>query len=247
MQKSFLDCFLKGEDSRGWSTGKVPAVDLCLRKGDVGWNNATSEKTFPRRSENEWPIARTQYTKFYLNSDKTMRTELLQQSETKLSYGALGNIDNQQVVQFVAQFDCETEITGHPTAHLNVSVQSSAESTSRDSDIDLFVTLRHISPEGNEIYYTGSSGDNMPVVKGWLRVSLRKTRQDHPRHRNYLPYREYRSTDVQQVEDGKVYAVDVEIWPTNVIIEKGAKLIFEVSSGDTQGCGVFKHNSEADR
>jgi hypothetical protein len=46
---------------------------------------------------------------------------------------------------------------------------------------------------------------------------------------------------------GEVYPVDVEIWPTNVIVEKGGKLVLEVASGDTQGSGVFKHTGSDDR
>ena len=46
---------------------------------------------------------------------------------------------------------------------------------------------------------------------------------------------------------GEVYPVDVEIWPTNVIVEKGGKLILEVASGDTQGSGIFKHTGPDDR
>jgi hypothetical protein len=70
VQQSFLDAFLKGEDNIGWSIpGKVPAVDLSLRKGDPGHNNAEAElATFPRRTENEWPIKRTTYVDYHLSS-----------------------------------------------------------------------------------------------------------------------------------------------------------------------------------
>jgi hypothetical protein len=70
VQQSFLDAFLKGEDAVGWSIpGKIPAVDICLRKGNPGHNNAEAElATFPRRTENEWPIKRTNYAKYYLSS-----------------------------------------------------------------------------------------------------------------------------------------------------------------------------------
>jgi hypothetical protein len=31
------------------------------------------------------------------------------------------------------------------------------------------------------------------------------------------------------------------------VVEKGGKIVFEVSSGDTQGSGIFSHDSETDR
>ena len=76
VQKSFLDAFLKGEDHEGWSVpGKLPPVDICCRVGDPGVNDAAAELAmFPRRQENEWPIARTQYTKMFLTDDGRMAT-----------------------------------------------------------------------------------------------------------------------------------------------------------------------------
>ncbi len=133
------------------------------------------------------------------------------------------------------------------TAHLNVSVTPDDASTAAEKDIDLFVTLRYLSPDGDEIFYTGTAGDPVPLTKGWLRVSLRKFAVNHVRHRNYLPWREYRSIDVQPVTTGEIYSVDVEIWPTNVVVEKGGKLVFELSSGDTQGSGIFTHTNPVDR
>jgi hypothetical protein len=76
---------------------------------------------------------------------------------------------------------------------------------------------------------------------------MRKVNSEHAKHRPWLPYRDYFSNDVLPVMPGEVYPVDVEIWPTNVIVEKGGKLVLEVASGDTQGSGIFKHTGPDDR
>ena len=55
LQKKFFGHFLKGEDT-GWS--KQPKVQLQVRH--VG-------EKFVERHESEWPLARTQWTKFYLD------------------------------------------------------------------------------------------------------------------------------------------------------------------------------------
>ena len=61
LQKKFFGHFLKGEDT-GWS--KQPKVQLQVRH--------PGEK-FVERHENEWPLARTQWTKFYIHpADMTM-------------------------------------------------------------------------------------------------------------------------------------------------------------------------------
>lgn len=98
-----------------------------------------------------------------------------------------------------------------------------------------------------QVFYTGTSGDPVPVVKGWLRLSLRSVNSSSPFHTNYLPHREYRSSDVQPVEIDKVYTVDIEIWPTNVIVAPGDTLELQVASCDTQGSGLFNHNHPEDR
>jgi len=83
VQKSFLDAFLKGEDRDGWSVpGKLPPVDMCIRLGNPGFNNPPAElATFPRRQENEWPIARTIYKNFYLAGSNKLTEENPPQSE----------------------------------------------------------------------------------------------------------------------------------------------------------------------
>lgn len=248
VQRSFLDAFLKGDDRKGWSQkGKLPVVDMVLRKGDVGYNDAEAEKVYTRRTENEWPIARTQYTNYYLTPSKSLETSKPSGEVAKLGYRALGTLDNPHAIQFTTPaFENETEITGHVVAHLNVSLTPDTTGPT-PSEIDLFVTLRHIGPNGKEIFYTGTAGDAIPLTKGWLRVSMRKVNKEHHKHRPYLPWREYLSTDVQPVIPGEIYSVDVEVWPTNVIVEKGGKIVFEVSSGDTQGSGIFQHNDPIDR
>lgn len=248
IQRSFLDAFLKGEDRVGWSEeGKVPPVSLVLRKGDVGYNDAEAEKAYLRREESEWPIARTQYTKFFLTPDLGLTTDATPQWRKKLSYKALGTLENPEVIQFTSKaFESDTEITGHVVAHLNVSVTPDPDGPT-PSDIDLFVTLRYIGPEGKEVFYTGTAGDPVPLCKGWLRTSLRKVDKEHNKHREWLPHRNYTKADVQPVIQGEVYSVDIEVWPTNVVAEKGGKIVFEVSSGDTQGSGIFLHSDPVDR
>lgn len=247
VQRGFLDCFLKNDDWAGWRAGKQPNVNIRLRKGDKGVNDAAREKAWENRPENEWPIARTQYTRYYLTQDSGLQPTPPQGSAV-LSYRALGNMQSQQLLKFqTTPFEAETEITGHVTAHLNLSATKGQDSADVPSELDVFVTLRHLGPDGNEIHYTGAAGDAVPLCKGWLRLSLRKIDEAHPRHRHYLPRRNYLSTDVLPVESGQVYPVDLEIWPTNVVLEPGASLIFEVSSGDTEGSGLFSHDNPLDR
>ena len=243
VQKSFLDAFLKGEDRGGWTDGTRAPVDLVLRKGNVGYNNPTAEKAFQRRFEHEWPLARTKYTKYYLTPDKGLSSGRPQVNYDRLSYRALGNVEHQEFVHFTSDLlPAETEITGYTVAHLNCSV-TPLPGGPVPTDIDLFLTLRHLGADGKEIFYTGITGEPVPLCKGWQRVSMRHVNKEHPRHREWLPHRDYFARDLLPVIPGEIYPVDVEVWATNVIAAKGDRIVFEVSSGDTQGSGLFGHDT----
>lgn len=239
VQKSFLDAFLKGEDRGGWTDGTRAPVDLVLLKGNVGYNNPIAEKAFQRRFEHEWPLARTQYTKYYLTPDKGLSSSRPHVSYDRLSYRALGNVEHQEFVHFTSDpLPAETEITGYTVAHLNVSVTPLPRGPV-PTDIDLFLTLHHLGADGKEIFYTGITGEPVPLCKGWQRLSMRHVSKEHPRHREWLPHRDYFARDVLPVIPGEIYPVDVEVWATNVIAAKGDRIVFEVSSGDTQGSGLL--------
>ncbi|KAJ6438747.1 X-Pro dipeptidyl-peptidase (S15 family) protein [Purpureocillium lavendulum] len=249
LQRSFLDAWLKNEDRAGWTEhGKVAPVSLVLRTGNVGYNDEETERSLVRREEMEWPIARTKYTRYYLTSDNRLQPERFECDSVRMTYPALGTVEAQHKLQFfTSPFETETEITGHIVAHLCVSVSSATETEVVPWDMDLFVTMRHLDATGAEILYTGTVGDPVPVVKGWLRCSLRKVQSDHSRHRHYLPYREYFSADEEPMVADAIYEVDVEVWPTSVVVTPGHRLIFEVSSGDTDGTGLFRHVDQTDR
>ncbi|GLA50104.1 hypothetical protein AnigIFM63604_006126 [Aspergillus niger] len=248
IQRSFLDAFLLGQDRVGWSKkGVVPPVDLILRKGNVGYNDPKAESQFSRRKENEWPIARTQYTPMFLRPDRGLswnKTDLT--TPHKVEYQAFG--DGPGFVSFTsAPFDSEQEITGHIVVRLNVSVSRHHWQSTSPSDIDLFLSLRHLSSSGNEVAYTGTTGEPAPVTKGFQRVSLRKVNSQHPRHRPWLPHRDYYSTDILPVVPNEIYTVDVELWPTNVVVQKGERIALDIGASELAGSGIFQHDDPSDR
>ncbi|KAF8584618.1 alpha/beta-hydrolase [Ramaria rubella] len=247
LQKSFLDAWLKGEDDRGWLKGPnapdgVPAVSLILRAGNPGFNSTAAEQTFPRRTEKEWPIEKTQYTRLYLNADLTL---------TPKKPAAVGRVvyrgfDSEPLHFKSASFKETTEITGHIVANLVVAIEADA-SGKVPKDLDLFVTMRHYDSNDKEIFYTGTTGDPAPICKGWLRASLRAIDASHPRHKDYLPYRPYSKDIVSYPKPGVPFEALVELWPTNVVVAAGNKLVLEISSQNTQGGGIFGSDHPIDR
>ena len=79
-----------------------------------------------------------------------------------------------------------------------------------------------------------------------------------------LPYRPYHTHDEEQkLKKGEVYEVDVEVWPTCIVVPAGYRLALSVRGkdyvypggggsglktlGSFSGCGPFKHDDPRDR
>ncbi|HRF08578.1 MAG TPA: CocE/NonD family hydrolase [Xanthobacteraceae bacterium] len=226
MQMRFFDYYLKGQKN-GWN--KEPPVQLTIRKPGQ----------FFKRMEREWPLARTRWTKFFLGADeKTLGRK--NGSRGKLTYKGLGN----GLVFSTKPFEEEVEFTGPIALRLWVS--------SSTRDMDIFATLRAFDPAGKEVVFSGASEAAVPITQGWLRVSHRKINASLSK-----PYRPYHSHDeVQPMTPGTVYPVDVEIWPTSIVLPKDYRLELLIegkdferagATGRTKGSGPFLHDDPQDR
>jgi predicted acyl esterase len=235
LQKRFFDHFLKG-DANGWD--RQPRVLLQVRH--------PGEK-FVERHENEWPLARTKWTHFYLDPDGMKLSASPATSERSLAYDATGD----GVTFSTPSLEKETEITGPSALKLFIS--------SSTADADIFAVLRVFDPKGKEVLFQGALDPKTPVGQGWLRASHRKL--DPTRS---LPYRPWHTHDEKQpLEPGKVYELDVEIWPTCIVVPKGYRIALTVRGRDYEhdgeaatlsnmknpmrGCGPFIHDDPTDR
>jgi predicted acyl esterase len=204
LQKRFFDHFLKGTDN-GW--GKQPRVQLNVRH--------PGEK-FVLRMENEWPLARTKWTKFYLNpADHSLAPKPVSGKET-ITYEGLGD----GVTFLTPPLEKEIEITGPSAAKLFVS--------SETEDADLFLVLRVFTPDLKEVVFHGALDPNTPIGGGWLRASHRKLDP-----KLTLEYRPYHTHDEKQpLKPGEVYELDVEIWPTCIVVPAGYRIGLSVRGRD---------------
>ena len=203
LQKRFFDHFLRGVDN-GWD--KVPPVILNIRNVDG---------TTVLRHEDAWPISRTRWTKLYLDPATLTLSREPPASTRSFDYAALVSGATFRIV-----LDEDTEITGPSAAKL-----FAASST---SDADLFLTLRVLDVEGREVTFQGANDAHTPIAQGWLRASHRKLDAGRTK-----PYQPYHTHDMPQpLQAGSVYELDVEIWPTSIVIPKGYTLALTVEGKD---------------
>lgn len=198
--------------------------------------------------ENEWPLARTKWTKFYLHpADHGLSTDAAGKGGT-VTYGGLGD----GVTFLTPPLEKETEITGPSAAKLFVS--------SETEDADLFLVLRVFAPDLKEVVFQGALDPHTPIGQGWLRASHRKL--DPKLTTKYRPYHTH--DEKQPLTPGKVYELDVEIWPTCIVVPAGYRIGLSVRGRDYvypggsggrlsnmknefTGVGPFLHDDPRDR
>jgi len=233
LQKRFFDFYLKSTPN-GWD--KQPRVQLNIRH--------PGEK-FVLRHENEWPLARTKWTRFYLHKNLSL-SEKAQKENSTLSYDAMGD-----GVTFSMVAEKQTEITGPSALKLLVS--------SSTTDVDIFAVLRVFDRKGKEVLFQGALDPKTPVGQGWLRASHRKLDP-----RLSLPYRPWHThQEKQPLEPGKPVELEVEIWPTCIVVPAGYRVALSIRGRDYEhdgeaaslsnmknpmkGCGPFVHDDPVDR
>jgi len=235
LQKRFFGHFLKGEDT-GWR--QQPPVELNVRHVDG---------SFEVRPEKEWPLARTRWTKLHLDPEGGRLTRQSPVARASMDFDALG-----EGVTFTTEpFTEEVEITGPAAARLFAS--------STTTDADFFLTLRVLDPNGKDVTFVGALDPAGVVAAGWLRASHRATDPERGR-----PYRPWHPHDrAEPLTPGYAIPLDIEIWPTSVVLPVGYRLALTVQGRDFEfpgdgpwpsiygvpmkGHGMFVHVDPRDR
>ncbi len=164
------------------------------------------------RPENEWPLARTKYTRLYLDAASKTLAPTPFETETCLNYDALTG-----EVSFDMVFEEETEITGHAKLRLWIEAEGS-------DDVDLFVHLQKSSAEG-EFIPTDVFGQADPGAPGYLRVSHRHL--DDKKSTEWLPIHTHDREEM--LRPGQIVPVDIEIWPNSRIWHEGERLRIRIA------------------
>lgn len=233
LQAAFFDHFLKGEDN-GWG-----------RKWRVLLQARTTSGGYVERRAQKWPLEGTRWRKWYLHP---RRFVLQEGSTTAGSEEVVYDVSGPGLV-FVSQpLGKRMTIIGPSAVKLYVSTTA--------ADVDLFLVGRIFDSDGNEVVFDGAQDRHVPMNQGWLRLSHR--RLEETQTEEWRPFHRHRYVDL--VEPGTIYEVDVELWPTSVVVPKGYRVALsvrcrdyqyvEVAAGDPvrlmNGCGRCTHDDPCD-
>jgi predicted acyl esterase len=200
------------------------------------------------RAEHEWPLARTEWVRFYLDLGELALSQRAAHEPDRIEYEAPGD----GLTFLTPPLERQTEITGPSAAKLFVS--------SSTTDADLFLVLQVFAPDGKEVVFQGAIDPHTPIGQGWLRASHRKL--DPKLSTPYLPFHTHDQR--QPLKPGEVVELDVEIWPTSIVVPAGYRIglqvrgkdyVYKGASGgrlsnmknEFTGCGPFLHDDPRDR
>jgi len=222
-QKKFFDYYLKGIKN-GWQD--TPRVRLEIRE---------TRDEYTVRSEKEFPLARTQYKKLYLDA-QTSSLRLQTVKKGKISY----NSTQGGSATFGITFDEDTELTGYMKVKLWVSAEDA-------DDMDLFVTVRKFGgpfdtdtpigksieavfgkgcvAKGNEVPFRGMNGHYTDMAaRGQMRVSQREL--DDKLSTDYQPVQKFRGE--QKLKKGEIVPVEIALLPSSTLFRKGESLSLSI-------------------
>ena len=197
----FFDRYLKGIRN-GWESTPRVRIDV-MDAYDCDYQT--------KRHENEFPLARTEYKKLYLDAES--RSLCGQPAERESSAHYDGNLGK---ATFDIIFDEQTEITGYMKLRLWVEADG-------NDDMDLFIAVQKLDNSGKWLP-TNVMGKPHPGAPGRLRVSLRET--DVGKSTEFQPIYPYNNP--QKLKPGEIVPVDIEIWPSSRIWHAGEQLRVEV-------------------
>ncbi|MBF8269855.1 MAG: hypothetical protein HW386_1564 [Gammaproteobacteria bacterium] len=206
-QRQFFDHFLKGNDD---SVLTWPKVQLEIR--DRAYSSTI-------HSEREWPLARTEYRKLYLNVADQSLVESPVHKNAEFRYDSE---DMEKQAQFDYQFSADTELTGHMKLRLWVTTDGA-------DDMDIFVAIQKYDQAGDQVPFVFYSlYDNGPVALGWLRASHRAL--DATRSTPQQPV--HLHTHEERLEPGVPVPLEIEIWPSATVFLRGEKLRLVIKGSD---------------
>ncbi len=201
----FFDAFLKQRETQvvAW-----PRVRLEVRE---------RAGVAVERAEAEWPLARTQYRKLWLDAGGAVLKDTAESTVAEVRYDA-----REGRATFDYRFARDTELTGHMKLRLWLEAQGAR-------DADVFVAVQKLDAAGACVGFTFYAFyENGPVALGWLRASHRALEATRS-----TPWQPVHPHDREEpLPEGSAVALEIEIWPSATLFRAGESLRLVVQGSD---------------
>jgi putative CocE/NonD family hydrolase len=229
MTKNFMDCFLKDDTSSGFLD--TPPVRLEVR--------TSRDVIHEVRYENEWPIARTQYTKLYLGEQVHSLSLTKPEKQTEMVCSAA-----KEKALFNSKFSEDTELSGYMMLRVWVEVRSEKKAEAFPDDMVLFIAVNKLDRDGNSLRFNGSVGiDGDMVTRGWCKASRREL--DPVESTEWHPVQ--KGTSEQKLKVGEIVPLDIELHPSSTFFSTGESLQLIISGSEIIPSPPYKKDASFNR
>ena len=246
--RAFFDHWLKGIDNGIMDT---PPVRLEIRSG----NGASY-----LQEEQEWPIARTTYPRWYFDASPSdwqgdaYRTDFLRLLPTPPATDAQARY-SAEIPQELRTGIAPCFLPVKPPSVLEIwktGIAFISEPLTEDmvfagygkarvwvsstsADMDIYLSLRVLDENGQVVDYAGPTTmgmnvPNYPLAKGWLKASHRTI--DTARSTHYTVKHTHRLADHAPLKNDEVVPVEIEIIPNTALLRKGYRLRVDIQPFD---------------
>ncbi len=167
------------------------------------------------RFENEWPLARTRWTKFYLRKDGVLTEEPPANAEEADSFTYKPGLRRGQKV---------------PSLEYTTRVLTKDLEITGPSALNLFASLSTTDANWHvEIYDIGTDGSKRLITMGWLKASHREV--DEGKSKPYQPFHPHRQSF--PVGPGRIYEYPIGIVETSNTFKAGHRMHLVIKGQDT--------------
>lgn len=212
-QRHFYERYLLDSDI------EVPPVRLEVRR---------SREDFEVRFDDTYPLESASITTWYLDAATGDLVSGPVAEAYSASYDSRSADDR---LRFRYEFSVDTEITGPMALRCFMS-------TDGGFDLDLFVGIRKIDAQGEEVEFWNRLSRHDIVTRGWLRASRRPNPADVDDVRFPVASLEREAP----VVPGDVMELNVEILPSSTLFEAGSALVLELRGRDITELPNFQHH-----
>jgi putative CocE/NonD family hydrolase len=214
LTREFMDCFLKDDTSSEFLDR--PPVRLEVR--------SSRDTIHSVRHENEWPLARTQYTRLYLDG----HAGCLSIEKSKQAMEVMHSAKRGWTL-FNYGFTEGTELSGYMKLRIWVEVRPKKVGDVCPDDMALYLGVNKLDASGHIVKFNGSVGNiNDMVTRGYCRVSRREL--DPVESREWHPVQT--GSSEQKLQEGEIVPVDIELYPSSTFFNAGEALQLIISSDE---------------
>jgi uncharacterized protein len=214
MTKDFMDCFLKDDTSSGFLY--TPPVRIEVR--------SSRNEIHEVRYENEWPIARTQYTKLYLSEQPESLSLEKPEKQLEIEYPA-----KKGKALFNITFTEDTELSGYMKLKVWVEARSEKAGKISPEDMAMSIAVNKVDRDGNSVHFNGSVGNKKDMVtRGFCKVSRREL--DPVESTEWHPV--LKGDSEQKLKEGEIVSVDIELYPSSTFFSAGESLQLIIASNE---------------